>query len=248
MTQASWKRIAALGVLAATAATVAAATAKARAGRQPAQEDQVVFALSAKPPKGAIVLYGGKQADIQANWYKRYSTQPADWTVDEHGVATPKRDDISSKQEFGDCCAHAEWREPVDATGKTIGEGNSGVCFEGRYEVQILDSYGKPNNPEACGAFYSEIPARVLASRKPTEWQSYDIIFRAPRFDANGAITERPRATVFQNGILIHDNEEFPRMTGIQYDQYHDEAPTGPLILQGDHDPVQFRNVWIVKY
>ncbi|HEV2474336.1 MAG TPA: family 16 glycoside hydrolase, partial [Chthonomonadales bacterium] len=72
------------------------------------------------------------------------------------------------------------------------------------------------------------------------------IIFRVPRFDENGKITERPRATVFQNGILIQNNEEFPRMTGIQYSQYSDEAKTGPVILQGDHNPVHFRSVWVV--
>ncbi len=206
-----------------------------------------VFSLSAQPPKGAILLFTGHADQIRDNWYQRYTNNPAAWTVDAHGVATPNKADITSKQEFGDCYVHVEFRTPVDENGKTIGEGNSGVGLQGRYEVQILDSYGKQQpGKEDGGGFYSEKPPKVNASRKPGEWQTYDIIFRAPRFDDNGQLTEKPRATVFQNGIVVQDNEEFTGMTGIQYGEYKEMTKTGPLVLQGDHDPVQFRNVWIV--
>ena len=93
---------------------------------------------------------------------------------------------------------------------------------------------------------YSQTPPRVIASKPAGEWQTFDIFFRAPRFDANGKLVENARATVYQNGVLIHKNEEFKGPTGIQYEQYKDEAAKGPIVLQGDHDPVQFRNVWVL--
>ena len=94
---------------------------------------------------------------------------------------------------------------------------------------------------------YSQKAATRNASRRPGEWQTYDIIFRAPRFDAaTKQVTEKPRATIFHNGVLVQNNAEFTGMTGIQYGEYKAMAPTGPLVLQGDHDAVQFRNVWVV--
>lgn len=217
-------------------------------GKQDASDTGLIgFTISAKAPKGAVILFSGKPDEMTNNWYKRYSTMPADWSVNEKGVASPKKDDITSKQEFGDCYVHAEFKTPVDANGKTIGEGNSGVGLQGRYEVQILDSYGKAPEEHGCGALYSQKKPIVTASKKPGEWQTYDIIFRAPRFDANGQVIEKPRATVFQNGVLVQNNEEFTGMTGIQYGEYKEMVKTGPLVLQGDHDPVDFRNVWVVS-
>ena len=191
-------------------------------------------------PEGAVVLFGGKAEQLRDNWYSRRSKNPPGWTVDEKGVATPNKRDISSKQEFGDCYLHAEFCEPMTSSG------NSGVGMEGRYEVQILNSYG--NQPEAheCGAFYSQTPPRVIASKPAGQWQTFDIFFRAPRFDASGKLTENARATVYHNGILIHQDAEFKGPTGIQYEQYKGEVPKGPVVLQGDHDTVQFRNVWVL--
>ncbi|HZO91018.1 MAG TPA: DUF1080 domain-containing protein [Chthonomonadaceae bacterium] len=200
----------------------------------------VAFALPTQPPNGAILLFTGQADQMHANWYQRYTTHPADWTVDQEGVATPKRDDITSKQEFGDCFVHVEFRTPQE------GGGNSGVGLQGRYEIQIFNSYGREPGTHGCGALYSQKPPRVNASKPPGQWQSFDILFRAPRFNDNGQLTEKPRATVFQNGVLIQNNEEFTGMTGIQYGEYKEMAKTGPLVLQGDHDRVQFRNVWIV--
>jgi hypothetical protein len=196
--------------------------------------------LSVKPPKGAVVLFDGKAEQMRDNWYARRSTKPAGWTVDDKGAATPNKSDISSKQEFGDCYLHAEFREPLK------GGGNSGVGLQGRYEIQILNSYGKKPEAHECGAFYDQTPPKVIASKPAGKWQTYDIFFRAPRFDADGKVVDNARATVYQNGILIHQNEVFKGPTGIQYEQYKGEAPTGPIVLQGDHDTVQFRNVWIV--
>ncbi len=196
--------------------------------------------LLVAPPEGAIVLFGGKAEEMRNNWYSRYSTAPAGWKVDAQGVATPNHRDITSKQEFGDCYLHVEFREPLTT------DGNSGVGMEGRYEIQILNSYGKKPEKHECGAFYSQTAPRVIASKPAGQWQSFDIFFRAPRFDASGKLTENARATVYQNGILIHQDQEFHGPTGIQYRQYRHEAPKGPVVLQGDHRTVQFRNVWIV--
>lgn len=205
----------------------------------------VAFTIPTQPPAGAISLFSGSADDLRTKWYKRYSTDPANWTA-ENGVATPQRSDITSRQEFGDSYVHVEFREPVDASGRQLGHGNSGVGLQGRYEVQILGDYGEKPEAHGCGALYSQKAPIVNASKKAGEWQTFDIIFRAPRFDASGQVTEKPRATVFQNGVLVQNNEEFTGMTGIQYGEYKTMAKTGPLVLQGDHDPVQFRNVWIV--
>jgi hypothetical protein len=196
--------------------------------------------LSVNPPEGAVVLFGGKAEQMRDNWYARRTTGPPGWTVDDKGVATPNKRDITSKQEFGDCYLHVEFCEPLK------GSGNSGVGMQGRYEIQILNSYGKQPEAHQCGAFYSQVPPKVIASKPAGEWQSFDIFFRAPRFDTSGKVTETARATVYQNGILIHDDEEFQGPTGIQYGDHKGEVPKGPIVLQGDHDTVQFRNVWIV--
>jgi hypothetical protein len=217
----------------------------ARQQSEEAASIPVKVSLSTQPPKGAILLFTGKPDQITSGFYKRYSKDPAGWTVDADGVANPNKTDITSKQEFGDCFVHADFRIAVDANGKAIGHGNSGVGLQGRYEIQILDSYGKKPEAHECGALYSQKPPLVIASKKAGEWQTYDIIFRAPRFGADGKVTDQPRVTVIQNGILIQNNNDFNGMTGIQYGEYKEAVKTGPIILQGDHDVVQFRNVWV---
>ena len=164
------------------------------------------------------------------------------------GVAVPKeKSDITTKQEFGDCYLHVEFRTPVyPASDPNPGHGNSGVGLQGRYEIQILSDAGKEPGKSGSASLYSQKASRVNVSKKPGEWQTYDIIFRAPRFDESGAVVEKPRATVFHNGVLVQNNEEFTGMTGIQYSEYKEMTKTGPIILQGDHDPVQFRNIWVV--
>lgn len=226
------------------AAVAACAVAGLAACATWAMQDQakpnVALSLPTRPPKGAVVLFAGKQSDMTDNWYARRSKDPAGWTVDAQGVATPNKRDITSKQEFGDCIVHVEFRCPTE------GGGNSGVGLQGRYEVQILNSYGKQPEAHECGAFYSQKPPITNACKPAGEWQTYDIIFRAPRFGNDGKVIEKARATVFQNGVLVQNNEEFNGPTGIQYEENKGEVKTGPLVLQGDHDPVQFRNVWVV--
>lgn len=201
----------------------------------------ITVALPAAPPPGAVVLYGGKADHLQANWYQRYTKNPPAWKVDATGATITNNVDITSRQEFGDCFLHVEYRTPE----KPRGGGNAGVGMMGRYEIQILGDYGKAPEKHSAGALYSQTPARVNASKKAGEWQRFDIIFRAPRFGPDDKVTEQPRATVFQNGVLVQNNQAFTGMTGIQYGEYKQAAKTGPVVLQGDHDDVQFRNVWI---
>ena len=132
------------------------------------------------------MLFGGKAEQMRNNWYARRSNDPAGWTVDDKGVATPNKRDISSKQEFGDCYLHVEFSEPL------TGSGNSGVGMQGRYEIQILNSYGKQPEAHECGAFYSQTPPKVIASKPAGQWQTFDIFFRAPRFDAAASSSRRP--------------------------------------------------------
>ena len=235
MTGRTWFRVAVLAMCG-----ILAAAMVSQAGAQSKNNIPVNPKLLVQPPEGAIVLYGGKAEDLRNNWYARRSTNPPGWTVDEKGVATPNHCDITSKQEFGDCYLHVEFCEPMQ------GDGNSGVGMEGRYEIQILNSYGKKPEAHECGAFYSQTPPRVIASKPAGEWQTFDIFFRTPRFDAGGKLVEKARATVYQNGILLHENGEIRGPTGIQYGDFKGEVPKGPIVLQGDHGPVQFRNVWIV--
>ncbi|MBM3495849.1 MAG: DUF1080 domain-containing protein, partial [Armatimonadetes bacterium] len=225
----------------ATAALAAWTVSCSLAAPQDAVEP-VAVGLSAVAPKGAVVLFSGKADDIAANWMKRDGSGPSPWKA-EAGVMSPGEGDISTKAEFGDCYLHVEFRPTVDAEGKTRGHGNAGVGMQGRYEIQILDSFGGKPESHGCGAFYSQKAPKVNACKKAGEWQSFDIIYRAPRLNEQGQVTERARATVFQNGILIHNNEDFAGPTGIQYGQFKGEAALGPIILQGDHDPVEFRNI-----
>ena len=240
-------RMAALAALFGIGVSIIGPRLSAKPQQAEAQPNAVNLMASATPPKGAIVLYSGKAEEFPKNFYERYTKNDAAWTVDADGVATPNKHDITSKQEFGDLYFHGEFHEPANADGTPKGEGNGGVCFQGRYEVQILDSYGVPH-PAATdsGAFYSQKAPRVNAMKKPAEWQTYDIFFRAPRLDATGKVTEQPRATVILNGIIVQNNEEFNGPTGIQYGELKGQPKTGPLIIQGDHDPVQWRRFWVV--
>ncbi|NBV84886.1 MAG: DUF1080 domain-containing protein [Verrucomicrobia bacterium] len=162
------------------------------------------------------------------------------------GCATGKSVDIRSVQEFGDCQVHVEFCVPKNS--------NSGIYFMGRYEVQILDSYGKKEvGTHDCGAIYQRWKdnagyegkaPRLNASKPPGEWQSFDVTFRAPRFDSNGKkVSNATFVKVLHNGELIHENVECSGPTrGSKFD---DEAPLGPFLIQGDHGPVAFRSMLV---
>jgi len=155
---------------------------------------------------------------------------------------------LFTKLEHGDCEAHVEFMVPKGS--------NSGVYFQGRYEIQVLDSWGveKPKHGD-CGGIYQRWakgkgfegrPPRVNAAREPGRWQTFDVTFRAPRFDAAGKkIANACFLKVVHNGVVVHENEPVTGPTRAA--AFGDEKPTGPLMLQGDHGPVAYRNLWIVK-
>jgi hypothetical protein len=187
----------------------------------------------------AKVLIGTKGEEFAVNWVKRGSTAASAWTLEEDGGMKPDKTDITSKAEFGDCFVHVEFKCPT-------GHGNAGIAFQGRYEVQMYNSHGEKLTNQTGAAFYNQKAATFNAAKPAGEWQSYDILFRAPRFDAEGKVIEKARASVFWNGVLVQNNEEFNGPTGIQYGDFKGEAKMGPLVLQGNHDLVQYKNLWVV--
>ncbi|HYZ86166.1 MAG TPA: DUF1080 domain-containing protein [Bryobacteraceae bacterium] len=198
------------------------------------------------PPSDAIVLFDGK--DI-SNWVHHNGDEqvPGRWKV-ENGYmeVAPGTGDLWTKQEFGDCQLHIEWMTPSVIKGSSQERGNSGVFLMGRYEIQVLDSFENPTYSDGqAGAIYGQWPPLVNASRRPGEWQSYDIIFEAPRFSADGTVTRPGFVTVIHNGVVLHHRK---RMNGpmvhkqLAYYTWHDEAE--PLRLQDHGSLVRFRNIW----
>jgi hypothetical protein len=187
----------------------------------------------------AITLFNG------SNWSQWVDRQgkPSAWEIKPEGAILVKGGDALTTREFGDAQIHLEFRCPniEGATGQA--RGNSGVYIQGRYEVQVLDSYGGPPKENGCGGIYGQATPLVNACAPPEFWQTYDIVFRAPRFDDKGAVTEKPRLTVFQNGVVIHNNIELSGPTGGAIAE--NMVPTGPLLLQDHGDPVMYRNIWI---
>ncbi len=191
-----------------------------------------------EPPCDAYVLFDGKNLDEFAGGEK--------WVI-ENGYAIAKGGGISSKESFGDCQLHIEWATPEKVEGKGQGRGNSGVYLMGQYEIQILDSFENPTYFDGqAGSLYKTKPPLVNASRKPGEWQSYDIIFNAPRFSAEGVLLKPGYVTVLHNGVLIQNHTEILGMTAWDSPpKYKAHPPKAPFQLQFHGNPVRFRNIWI---
>ncbi len=198
---------------------------------------------STPAPKEAVILFDGKNMD---NWVMRNDEQkPAEWDVLEGGVAQAKTGDIITKQQFdGHFKLHVEFRVPYLPDQKGQGRGNSGVYVQGRYEVQVLDSYGLESKNNDCGAIYEVAAPLVNACKAPTVWQSYDIDFTAPKCE-NGKKTDPARITVHQNDVLIQDDVKIP-VDNTRSGRGGDPCTPGPIMLQYHGAPVQFRNVWLV--
>lgn len=197
----------------------------------------------AAPPADAIILLDGSS---MTEW-SRPGGEPAGWRVDgvPGGAMTivPGTGSIVSKREFQDAQIHVEFMTPVNG-GEGQDRGNSGVYIQGRYEIQVLDSYRSTTYPTGqCGAVYGQHVPQVNVCRPPGQWQTFDIIFRAARFDAAGAKTDNARVTVLHNGVLIHDNVEIRGITGGSIAPETRDA--GPLYLQDHGHEVQYRNIWI---
>ena len=186
--------------------------------------------LGAKPPKGALVLFDGKSADAFEGG-----------RMTDDGLLMQG---TNSKQKFGDCTLHLEFRLPYQPEDRGQARGNSGVYLQGRYEVQMLDSFGLEGKDNECGGLYGVRAPTVNMCFPPLSWQTYDIDYTAAKYEGE-KIVAGPRITVRHNGVLIHDNVELPKSTTAAIVP---EGPDdGPLHLQDHGNPVRYRNIWIVE-
>jgi len=196
------------------------------------------------PPSDAIVLFDGKDL---SRW-QHMDGGPAKWDVSDGAFTVVKgTGDLRTRQAFGDCQLHLEFRTPLPVQGEGQDRGNSGVFLQGRYEVQILDSYNNRtySNGQAASIYKQHIPL-VNASRKPGEWQTYDVFFQAPRFSDSGNVLKPAYITVIHNGVLVQDHVEVIGATVfIGQPRYQKHNPREPLVLQDHGNPVSFRNIWL---
>ncbi len=194
--------------------------------------------IGKQPPDGAVVLFDGQEL---SKWVKRDGQTPAEWPV-EDGAMTVGQGNIQSKNTFGDFQLHIEFQCPYLPDKKGQARGNSGVYLQGKYEVQVLDSYGLEPKSNDCGAIYQQVVPSVNACLPPLQWQSYDITFRAARVEGD-EVKEKARVTIVHNGVKTIDNAEIePTPGGIGMDPKGD----GPILLQDHGDKVRFQNIWLV--
>lgn len=201
------------------------------------------FSQLAPPPSDAIVLFDGKDL---ANWRDKATGGPAKWTI-EDGVMVSAKGDIVTTNEFGDMQLHLEFREPVLHGRDGQDRGNSGVFLMGRYEIQVLDCYhNKTYADGATGGIYGQHPPLANACRPPGEWQTYDIIFNVPHFDADGKLLSPAYATVILNGVVVQNHQAIRGDTNWRVPgSYTPVGPTGPVALQYHNNSVSFRDVWV---
>ncbi len=198
-------------------------------------------------PSDAVVLFDGTNLD---NWTSTNPGEDTRWHVRKGAMLpTLSAGMIQSKQEFGSCQLHLEFATPERVEGEGQGRGNSGVFLMGQYEVQILDSYENTTYPDGqAAALYGRNKPLVNASRKPGEWQTFDIIFHRPIFK-DGEVIKRATFTVLHNGVLVHDHVELSGGTGWRgshaVTHYEPHGDKGPLQLQDHGNPVRFRNIWV---
>ncbi len=200
----------------------------------------------ANAPSDAIVLFDG--VDLASEWTNGEGGQPG-WIV-ENGCVTVKKGTgtIKTKRVFNDFQLHIEWRSPSEVVGTSQGRGNSGVFLQERYEVQVLDNYdNRTYRNGQAGSIYKQHPPLVNACKKPGEWQTYDIIYTAPRFNDDGTFFTPPAVTVLHNGVLVQNNSKMRGPTeyiGIPEYTVKKHGP-GSIVLQDHGNPVSFRNIWI---
>ena len=215
---------------------------------QPPRVEPAAPALPVAPPSGAVVLIGPDGSG--AEQWETDAGGPAPWpTRDGALVVAPGTGQIRTKASFGDVHLHVEWM-PADEPEKTgQNRSNSGIFLvDGRYEVQVLDVWDNRTYADGrAGAIYGQFPPLADASRPPDQWQSFDVAFRMPRFDASGALLEEARMTVFHNGVLVQNNEVLPGMTiWLESLPYAAHGP-GRIALQDHGSPVRFRNLWVQR-
>lgn len=200
-------------------------------------------------PSDAIILFDGKTLDQWVS--QKDATKPAPWKIvdNDHMEVVPGSGGIQTKMKFGDCQLHIEFSAPDLVEGNSQGRGNSGVFFQNRYELQILDSYNNRTyrNGQA-GSIYKDHAPLVNAMRGPLEWNTYDVIYTAARFKADGRLDAPARITVLHNGVLVQNNTTINGLT--QYIGLHDYPSShgdDVISLQDHSNKTQFRNIWIRK-
>jgi len=204
-------------------------------------------------PSDAIVLFNGKDlsqwraAKAGPNGGIYPTADPAPWKVD-NGVfeATPGMSDIATVEKFGDIQIHLEWCPPAVPRGNSQNRGNSGVKFQGRYELQVLDSFQNPTYADGqAGAIYGEWPPLVNAVHRPGEWNTYDSVFEAPKFEGD-KLVKPGYLTVFLNGIVLHNRKEIMGITAHrQFPKYQPQGAEESLVLQNHNGGERFRNIWV---
>ncbi len=195
-----------------------------------------------QPPSDAIILL---KNDL-SNWETTKNGE-VKWKYEDNILTvTSGEPNILTKQKFGDIQLHIEWRTPpADPTKEGQGRGNSGIYFHGKYEVQVLDSYqNKTYSDGQAGAIYGQYVPLVNASRPPMEWQTYDIIHKAPEFNEDGSVKEPGYLTVFHNGVLIQYHSKIKGPTAASFGNKEYEK-TGPIMIQNHGNPVSYRNIWV---
>jgi len=195
-------------------------------------------------PADAVVLFDGKDL---SQWTTAKGARAA-WAVRDGYMEVAKGSgSIRTVRGFGDCQLHVEWAAPAVAAGSGQDRGNSGVFLMDTYEVQVLDSYDNKTYADgSAAAIYGQYPPLVNACRRPGEWQTFDIVFHAPRFDDSGKLLAPARLTVVHNGILVQDNEELTGPTAHKArPPYKAHAGKLPVSLQDHSHPVRYRNIWI---
>ena len=196
-----------------------------------------------KAPSDAVVLFDGKDL---SHWQSGRRGE-ARWTVQDGAmVAKPGAGEVRSRDEFGDCQIHLEFASPNPPRGRDQDRGNSGVIIFGLYEIQVLDSYENLTYADGQAAsIYGQFPPLVNASRPPGQWQTYDIIFTAPRFKADGSLESPAYSTVLHNGVLVHNHTAHVGPMAWRSPPYKAHGPKGPIVLQDHGHPVKFRNIWV---
>jgi hypothetical protein len=243
------------------AASLALPTHAQQSPRKPRPEDTQVWSpvppvvtsgrTNHAAPSDAVVLFDGRNLD---EWVSANDGSPAKWTV-ANGVMTVNKPsgDIRTKRRFTDYQLHIEWKIPADITGSGQERGNSGVYLaitdSGGYELQVVDSYQNPTyvNGQAA-SMYKQYPPLVNAARKPGEWQTYDVVWTAPRFNADGSLVSPAYVTAFHNGVLVQNHVALKGVTlDVGTPAYHAHG-AAPILLQAHGDrsaPISYRNVWV---
>ena len=194
-------------------------------------------------PSDAVVLLGS--GNDLASW-QMADGSPATWTMKD-GVLETGKGALQTKRQFSDFQLHVEFATPAEVKGDSQQRGNSGVFLLGKFEIQVLDSYQNLTYADGqAAAMYGQHPPLVNASRRPGEWQTYDIVFTAPRFGAGSQLEKPAVVTVFHNGVLVHNRAEFTGPTRHKSIlPYTPDMANGPITLQDHGNPVRYRNIWI---